>query len=148
MGMNISLDRWLKDADERVRQAAADALNQAADELEKEMRSNMEKQGIKERTGELKASFKITKATPEKIMVLVNSEVYAKDKSGKKYKPKNPGRDNPDMKNRYRYGVPYGRILEFSPKKSKPFFYTAWYELKKNIKEEVMEKIGNAWAGN
>lgn len=41
MSNNISLQRFLKDADERVRKAAAEALNEAAEELQNQIKSNM-----------------------------------------------------------------------------------------------------------
>ena len=140
MARNISLQRLLKDADERVKQAAADALNQAGAELKAEVKANMDKQHIKEDTGKLLASIDFTKADKDHLYVLLKSEVYAKI-------PKNPGRDNPAMKGRYKKGVPYGRIIEFG-RINKPFFYTAWYDKRKEIREQIMEKIGNAWSGS
>lgn len=141
MAKSISLQSFLKNADERVKVAAAEALNEAAAQLETRIRENMAKQGIQERSGNLRASLKATKATPKRLKVLLKSEVFAKT-------PRRPGLYNPRMKGRYKWGVPYGRILEFSPRINKPFFYAAWYAERSKIKEEVMEKIGNAWSGN
>lgn len=137
---NMSLQRILRDADERVRQAAADALNVAAEQLEHDIDANMSAQGIKNRTGKLRASVKATKATAKRLNALIKSEVYAKV-------PRRPGSRNPAMRGRYKNGVPYGRIIEFSPRINKPFFYTAWYKNKQQIKENVMNAIGNAWSG-
>ena len=136
----VSLHRFLKDADERVRQAAADALNKAASELESTIEANMNKQGIRNLTGNLRASVKSTKATPKRMNVVIKSEVY-------KPAPKRPGSRNPAMRGRYKYGVPYGRIIEFSPRINKPFFYTAWYRKRAEIKESVIRAIGDAWSG-
>lgn len=141
MAKSISLQNFLKDADERVKEAAAKALNESAEKLEAQIKANMDKQGIKIGEGNLLASLKATKATPKNLKILIKSEVYAPV-------PKNPGSRNPRMKGRYKYGVPYGRILEFSPHYEKPFFYTAWYKMRNDIKDEVMEKIGNAWSGS
>lgn len=124
----------------RVRKAAADALNEAAKEVTQGIRQNMAAQGIKQRTGKLVGSIKTTKATEKRPAVKISSEVFAKA-------PKRPGLRNPAMKNRYKYGVPYGRIIEFSPRINKPFFYTAWYEKRKRIKDEVIQKISEAWSG-
>ena len=129
-----------------MKQAAADALNEAAQTLTKDVRANMEKQGIEERTGQLVGSVEATKATPKKLTVVVKSEVFAKNKDGGLRIPKEPGKYNPAMAGRYKHGVPYGRILEFRPKNPKPFFYTAWYENRKEIREKVIEKIGEAWS--
>lgn len=141
MAKSMSLQAFLKDADERVKKAAADALNKAADEMEMQIRENMNAQNIQVRTGKLRASLKATKATPKKLNVLIKSEVFAPP-------PKRPGSRNPRMKGRYKYGVPYGRLLEFSPRINKPFFYTAWYNKRQQIKQEIMETIGNAWSGS
>ena len=135
-----TLQKILKDADERVRKAAADAINKAVDELESQVKENMAQQGIKQRTGKLVGSVKSTVASSKKLSAVVSSEVFAKA-------PKRPGLRNPAMRGRYRYGVPYGRIIEFSPRINKPFFYTAWYKHRKKIKEDVIRAIGDAWSG-
>lgn len=137
----ITLKKLLRDADERVRQAAADALNEAAAELERDITNNMAAQNITSRTGKLRASVKANKATPKKLAIVIKSEVF-------KPAPKNPGSRNPAMVGRYKYGVPYGRILEFSPRLKKPFFYTAWYKNRRKIREDVIKAIGEAWAKN
>jgi len=140
MAKRITLQSLLKDADERVRQAAADAINNASETLQRDIKANMAAQGIRERTGRLRGSLESTKATKSRLNVVIKSEVYAPT-------PKRPGSRNPAMKGRYKYGVPYGRILEFSPRINKPFFYTAWYKNKNKIKEIVMKEVSNAWSG-
>lgn len=136
----VSLKAFLKDADERVREAAARALNAASAELQQNIKTNMAAQGIRQRSGRLVGSIKATKATAKNPSVKISSEVFAK-------MPKRPGLRNPRMRSRYKYGVPYGRIIEFSPRINRPFFYTAWYKKRNAIKKEVMEEIGNAWSG-
>jgi len=136
----VTLQRLLRDADERVRRAAADAINEAASELTQQIKQNMAAQGINNDTGKLYGSVKATKATAKRPAVKVSSEVF-------KPAPKNPGSRNPDMVGRYKYGVPYGRIIEFSPRINRPFFYTAWYAKRKQIKENVIAAIGDAWSG-
>ena len=142
--MRISLQRILKDADERVRQACAKVLNQSAKELEAQIKSNMSAQGIQSRSGRLRASVTATTATANKPSVVVRSEVYAK-------LPKRPGKNRRLWgKGSIRYpskGVAYGRILEFSPRYNKPFFYPAWYKLKNQIKEDIIDEVGKAWSG-
>lgn len=122
-----------------MKEAAAKALNDAADKLEKQIKQNMDKQGIKNRTGNLRGSLTYNKATPKRLNVMIKSEVFVKA-------PRRPGLRNPAMKNRYKYGVPYGRLIEFSPRINRPFFYTAWYSQRSMIKENVMEAIQNAWS--
>lgn len=136
----VTLQRLLKDADERVRRAAADALNEAASELTQQIKKNMAEQDIENDKGNLIGSIKATKATPKRPSVKVSSEVF-------KPAPMKPGSRNPAMAGRYTYGVPYGRIIEFSPRIRKPFFYTAWYAKRKQIKENVIAAIGDAWSG-
>lgn len=134
-----SLIKILKDADVRVRQAAADALNNAADAVVSQIKDNMSSVGIKERTGSLRGSVRFSKATAKSPRVLIKSEVF-------KEAPKRPGWRNPKMKGRYKYGVPYGRIIEFSPRIRKPFFYKAWYEKKRAVTEQVTDAISKAWS--
>ena len=137
---HVSLAAFLKDKDEKVRQAAADALNKASDEIVAQVRNNMSVQGIKVRSGKLRGSVGATKATAKSPRVLIKSEVFVAA-------PRRPGSRNPRMRNRYKYGVPYGRIIEFSPRINKPFFYTAWYKKRNKVKDDVMDAISKAWSG-
>lgn len=142
MSKGISLQRFLKDADERVKKAAAEALNKASKQLESEIKGNMASQGIHSRTGNLASSITATKADEKHLNIVVKSEVY-------KNIPKKPNKNRRKWgKQSIRYasrGVPYGRILEFSPRIKKPFFYTAWYKNRRQIKEEIIKAIGDAW---
>jgi hypothetical protein len=140
----MKLSTFLKNADERVKKACADALNEASKELEQQIEANMSAVGITSRSGKLRGSIKSTVATPERPRVVVKSEVYANL----------PKRANKNRrlwgKSAIRYaprGVPYGRILEFSPRYNRPFFYKAWYARRKQIKEDIIQIIGNAWSG-
>lgn len=133
-----NLNKFLRDADERVRKAAADALNEAAKELKQEVLDNMVEQGIQNRTGGLWGSVEAQLATPEDAFAQIKSEVF-------KPAPKEPGKYNPAMRGRYEFGAPYGRLLEFG-KFQKPFFYTAWYEMRNDIKDDVTGAIGDAWS--
>lgn len=141
MANNTSLKAFLKDADEAVRKAAAEALNEAARELQAQIKTNMAEAGIITRSGKLRASVKANKATAKNPRIVIKSEVYAEER------PLRPGKRNPAMRGRYKYGVPYGRILEFSPRIRKPFFYKAWYEKRDRIKADIIKKIGDAWNG-
>ena len=136
---SASLATFLKEADERVRQAAANALNEASDEVIKQVKANMAAQGIREDTGKLRGSVKANKATTKSLNVVIKSEVF-------KPAPRRAGWRNPKMRGRYKYGVPYGRIIEFSPRIKKPFFYKAWYEKRKQVKSQVIKAIEGAWS--
>ena len=141
MSKTPSLKQLLKDANDRVKEAAAEALNEAAAELTARVRENMNAQNIKNDTGRLRASVKYKKTDSRKLAVVVKSEVY------KRPNPKRPGSRNPRMAGRYTSrGVPYGRIIEFSPRIRKPFFYPAWYATRKQIREEIVKQIGEAWS--
>lgn len=142
MAKYYNLNKLLKDKTEDVKQAAADVLNAAADEIVSQMQKNMNASGIQNRTGKLRGGIEIKKATTENISVMIKNEVVS-DKEVKK-----PGKFNPAMKGRYKGGVPYGRLLEFAPRfKGKySFFYKSWYEKRNKVKKEIMEKIGNAWS--
>lgn len=141
-----SLAAFLKDKDDAVRQAAADALNEAADEIKQQMLANMSAQGITDKTGRLRASVEYDYATAKRPRVLIKSEAVVDapvlDKQGS---------INPGMKGRYTAGAsfdqaPYGRFIEFSPRIRKPWFYTAWYDKMNSAKEKVIQAISKAWA--
>lgn len=136
-----SLAAFLKDKDDAVRQAAADALNKAADELKNEMIQNLSKQGIEQKTGRLVASVELDYATAKRPRVLIKSEAFvdapALDRQGL---------INPGMKGRYGDNrAPYGRFIEFSPRIRKPWFYTAWYDRMASIKQDIIQEISKAW---
>lgn len=137
---NLNLNVLLKDETDAVKQAAADILNKAGNQLTARVKENMTTVGIHDRTGDLRGSVKFQDATKENLKIVVKSEVFVKKT------PKRPGLYNPAMKNRYKYGVPYGRLIEFSPRINKPFFYTAWYSLRNTIRNEVVDEIKKAWA--
>lgn len=136
-----TLDYMLKDATDRVRQEAANALNGMAEYMESQIKSSMSKVGIKDDKGALRGSIKFTRAKPDKLNVMIESEVY-------KPAPKKPGSRNPDMIGRYKKGVPYGRILEFSThyKKYNGFFYTPWYNNRDAVREYIKLSISKAWS--
>lgn len=140
------LKKALKDASERVKDEAVKALNEASEEVQTKIKINMSTVGIHERTGRLKHSIKVIPATKKNFKAVIQSEVFGPV-------PKEPGKRNPAMRGRYKFGAPYGRILEFSPRKdkegkpiAKPFFYSAWYETRKQVSEEIIQKIGKAWS--
>ena len=141
-----SLQKFLRDADERVRKACADALNEASQELEKQIKTNMSSKGIQNKTGRLRGSVTANKATEKKPVIVIKSEVYAP-------LPKNQSKNRRLWgKSSLKYpskGVPYGRILEFSPryKKYNNYFYGVWYKNRNKIREDVIKAIGNAWSG-
>lgn len=150
--------KFLRDADERVRQAAADALNAASDDLIAKMKSNMARQGIQVRTGKLISSFKVNRATAASPNVVIENEVYKplprNQRRWRRAVASAEGQERKRMRSlrpsRYKYppqGVPYGRIIEFSPRINKPFFYTAWYDMRRAVKARVMASVGNAWSG-
>ena len=58
---------------------------------------------------------------------------------------KHPGVRNPNAASRYKNtGVPYGRIIEFSPKYNHPFFFTDYYNQRAATREKVIEAIHKA----
>lgn len=138
----MSLAAFLKDKDEAVRQAAADALNKAADEIKQQMLTNMAAQGIEEKSGRLRASVEYDYATAKRPRVLIKSEVFVDAPE-----PDRQGSINPGMKGRYSDNkAPYGRFIEFSPRIRKPWFYKAWYDKMDSAKQRVIDAIGKAWA--
>lgn len=138
----MSLAAFLKDKDDAVRQAAADALNEAADEIKQQMVSNLVAQGITNRTGTLYSSIEFDPATAKRPRVLIKSEASVDAPPMDRQ-----GIINPAMKGRYTDDkVPYGRLIEFSPRIKKPFFYKAWYDKMNQVKDDIINRIGKAWA--
>lgn len=146
-------NEFLANADRQMRTAIANQLNRASKELVSNIRANMAKVGIHERTGKLVGSLEIRDATPETPKTVIWSEVYARRpkrpnwnrhlwrKKGWTMNGLNLGKDL-----RYpRDGVPYGRILEFSPRFGRPFFYTAWYDKRNAIRERIIQVVRNTW---
>lgn len=135
-----SLKAFLKDADERVKEAAVDALNASAERLQAEIVDSIQRAGITEHTGGLRESIKIKPATVKTFNAYIDSE-YMKEV------PKHPGSRNPNMEGRYKNGAPVSRILEFSPRYNKPFFYSTWYTERDGIRQYILAVIGDAWSG-
>ena len=132
----ITLKKILSEYGDEVKQAAVESINAAADELESAIKGNMDKAGIKEDTGALRGRIKVRRATVKSLDATIKSEVYAP-------LPKKPGARNPDI-NYPAEGVPYGRLIEFSPRINKPFFYTAWYEKRQKIYADIADSIHKA----
>lgn len=155
----VSLAAYLKDKDEDVRQAAADLLNKGSDMVVSQIKRNLRNQGIKNRTGKLYNSIEIKRATAKSPNVVIMSEVFApppkKERElriawGKMTKHQKVYRrkiGKPPMKFKYPIqGVPYGRIIEFSPRINKPWFYKAWYDMRNRVKDMIVSGIFNTWS--
>lgn len=155
----VSLQTFLKDKDEEVRQVAADALNEAASEIKAQIINNLHNQGIRNRTGKLYSSIDFKKATAKRPRILIKSEVYAPLPKGERslralqanytvgywraWRRMHRGVQ------KFKYpakGVPYGRIIEFSPRINKPFFYVAWYQKRNKVSNDIVNKITRAWS--
>ena len=131
-----SLKSILKEYGKDVLEAAAAQLNAEAEALVADIGADMDKAGIKTRSGALKASVKAIAATPKNLNAVVKSEVYAE-------MPKNPGSRNANISYPAK-GVPYGRLIEFSPRINKPFFYTSFYEKRNEIIDRVFKACREA----
>ena len=135
----LTLQDIMRDWTLRMKREAADALNNAAEEVIRQVRTNMNEQGIHEISHNLANSIQYDKATPDRLKVLVKSEAVTEG-------PKNPGKINPAMKGRYPEGkAVYGRLIEFSPRIGRPFFYTAWYKKRVKIRGEMVGLIARLW---
>ena len=146
-------NEFLANADSRMRTAVANQLNRASDELLTRIRQNMADVGLHQRTGKLVASLKVRKATTETPRTVIWSEVYApKPKrpnwNRRLWKQKGWNMNGLNLSKDIRYpkgGVPYGRILEFSPRFNRPFFYKAWYDKRNSIRERIVMVLRNTW---
>ena len=141
-GFTNELNKILKEKSDSIRQAAADALNQTCDQLVSEIKTNMAAAGIESRHGKLIGSIKFKKATAKNPRTYIKSEVYAE-------RPKEPNKNRrlwgKDDITYPQDGVPYGRILEFSPRYNRSFFYKTWYERRETTAKEIIDRITDAW---
>lgn len=144
---------FLRNANQQMREALARQLNRASDEVVSQIKSNMARVGINSRTGRLVGSLKIRRATPKSPRCVIYSEVYAVKVAKPNWnrhlwKQKGWYMNGLKLGQDLRYptdGVPYGRILEFSPRLNKPFFYKAWYDKQKSVKERILWTVRNCW---
>lgn len=131
-----TLKQILREYSDEVKEAAVEALNRNAEMLTEDIKQDMNLAGIQRRTGTLEASVKLKEATVKNLDARVKSEVYAP-------MPKEPGKRNKNIRYPAK-GVPYGRLIEFSPRIGKPFFYTAFYIKKLWIVNDVFKACREA----
>lgn len=111
--------------------AGAKYINRQGAMLRDEAMKRMAEQGIAVRSGNLRKSLRLIPIVDNKMKdlrvastVLIDDAVVT-DKNGKE--------------------IAYGRIIEFSPKINKPFFYTAYYESRNDIKDGLAQVIREKW---
>lgn len=126
-----SLKKILSEYSKEVQEAAVNELNKEAESLVSDIDGDMDRAGIKSQSGKLKASVKAIAANLKNLQAKVRSEVYAE-------MPKNPGKRNKNIRYAGK-GVPYGRIIEFSPRINRPFFYTSFYRKRNRIIDNVFD---------
>lgn len=131
-----SLKKILAEYSKSVQEAAVKALNENAEMLQKDIEADMQSAGIQSISGKLKASIEVNEANMKNLDATVKSEVYAD-------LPKEPNKRNAEMYYPPK-GVPYGRLIEFSPRINKPFFYTSFYKKKRTIIEDVFKACREA----
>lgn len=126
-----SLKKILSRYSKEVQEAAVNELNKEAESLVSDIDGDMDRAGIKSQSGKLKASVKAIAANLKNLQAKVRSEVYAE-------MPKNPGKRNKNIRYAGK-GVPYGRLIEFSPRINRPFFYTSFYRKRNRIIDNVFD---------
>ena len=126
-----SLKKILSEYSKEVQEAAVNELNKEAESLVSDIDGDMDRAGIKSQSGKLKASVKAIAANLKNLQAKVRSEVYAE-------MPKNPGKKNKNIRYAGK-GVPYGRIIEFSPRINRPFFYTSFYRKRNRIIDNIFD---------
>ena len=126
-----SLKKILSEYSKEVQEAAVNELNKETESLVSDIDGDMDRAGIKSQSGKLKASVKAIAANLKNLQAKVRSEVYAE-------MPKNPGKRNKNIRYAGK-GVPYGRIIEFSPRINRPFFYTSFYRKRNRIIDNVFD---------
>lgn len=117
-----------------VAKAAAEVINDVILDTEKEAKENLRKHGIK--GTRMYEGFTHTEAdwnadNPEATLAL---EVWS-DEPTKKI-----GNNNSGIYDSMGYAN-VGRIIEFSPRINKPFYYDAFYKRRKGMKKEIHDKV-------
>lgn len=130
----MNLKKILETFGEKAAEATVQCLNDAIKDIEDMAKDNLHANGIKGTT--MYNSFEQTEATTKKPTAMLAVEIWSK-------KPvKNPGSRNPSMRGRYKKGYAnIGRLIEFSPRINKPFYYKAFYKRRKTIESEIIEAI-------
>lgn len=134
--MKEAIENFKKIAKETTEKILDEKANQITDEVKATASSKM-----KVSTGALLAGIKYK-------MKVTDKGIYAIIRSGAKNKriPKQPGKRNSNMSpSKYRGGVPYPRILEFSPrfgyKAGSYGRYAHLYPVADRVKETVLPEI-------
>lgn len=141
---NIDLKTILESYGEAAKQAAIDCVDRKASALAAGAKSRLEAQ-FPGGTGKAAASIRIVRPKRQtnkyKLKVICDAVNPAPIK--------NPGaRGSVSTKSFASGGYPYPRVLEFSPKYGKPFFFQDYYEARAALPDEISEAIRKAGGGS
>lgn len=134
----INLKTVLEQYGNKAKQAAIDVISKNADELvsgAKNRASGMN------RTGKMQMSIRAIKPKRKnsKYNIVVACDAVNETPV------KNPGSRNPGMTGKYPVGgFPYPRVLEFSPKYNRPFFFNDYYNSKSALPGQISDAIKKA----
>ena len=134
----------LDDIRERFGQMAVDAavavIDTEADRIAMVAKRTAEEKKFNNSTGKLVASIHVIKP---KRSTKFHKDIVVCDAVN--VTPiKNPGARGSKRTKSYTDGYPYPRVLEFSPKYGKPFFFQGCYEAKMALSGKIIEAVRKA----
>ena len=136
----INAQAWkesCKTFSEKAMKIVMEEINNSLPEIAENVQRHYDEQNIKKITGKLYAGTKIHKmeVSEDKVKTayIINDVINPRI-------VKKPGKRNIAMKNRYKGGTHYGRLIEFSPRINKPFFYPAMDESKEKLRERIKKR--------
>ena len=134
----------LDDIRERFGQMAVDAavavIDAEADRIAMVAKRTAEEKKFNNSTGKLVASIHVIKP---KRSTKFHKDIVVCDAVN--VTPiKNPGARGSKRTKSYTDGYPYPRVLEFSPKYGKPFFFQGCYEAKMALSGKIIEAVRKA----
>lgn len=136
---DIDLKTILESYGEAAKQAAIDCVDRKASALDAGAKSRLEAQ-FPGGTGKAAASIRIVR--PKRQTNKYKLKVICDAVNPRPVK--NPGSHGSKRGGSYPNGYPYPRVLEWSPKYGKPFFFQDYYETKAALPDQVSEAIRKA----
>lgn len=126
------LKKIIDEFGEEAAKVACDTLNDVIHDVEKQAKENLHEQGIK--GTRMYDGFKLKDADVNRPEAVIAVEVWSEKPT------KNPININSGIYNSKGYAN-IGRIIEFSPRIQRPFFYDAFYKRRKGLEDEIRAKV-------
>ena len=130
--MQLSVSKIIKEFGEQAGEVAIDVLNDVIHDVVTGAKENLKRHHVK--GSRMYENFEVHEATMKNEEALLAVEVWS-DKPTKKI-----GNYNTGIYDSLGYAN-VGRIIEFSTRINKPFFYDAFYKRRKGLEDEIHDKV-------